>query len=464
MENFSNECQTAVGQILEGKGVEVFYQPVLSLESKGVIGFEAFSRGVDELGKTIVEPACLFSSSLPPDTQFKVEMLCLNKSLDSFRDIHRKYKNMILFLNVNSNVYNLPENGKLSPFKAVESFKFNPRTIAFEFEVSQLEKKIPLRLIKSLQENGYRISLDNTRVSLAGLEVVFKIRPDFVKLDRFFFKGLDKSNYKKDMVKAAAFTFKLAGAMPIAKGVETEGEALALAEAGFYIQQGFFYTNEEEGESSTSTFGEKMANLGADFRGVKILKFDESREVFAHYHLVLKSTVLKLQQEEFAGVNDVLKELIKKEHGIVSVFVLDASGKQVSQRFVGKSGDVIGKSVEVSLTGRDHSHEDYFIYLNSGLEKVAGRLRRSAFCREDSRYIASFFYRQETRRGLILVLEYLDKSQKPEQKPESQKEQEQKKEPKQESVPEQEQGLEPPQELVSEKEQDQKPEQKQKPE
>ncbi|SDK84829.1 EAL domain, c-di-GMP-specific phosphodiesterase class I (or its enzymatically inactive variant), partial [Maridesulfovibrio ferrireducens] len=426
MENISNECLASVGQILEGKGVEVFYQPVLSLESKGVIGFEAFSRGVDELGKTIVEPACLFSSSLPPETQFKVEMLCLNKSLDSFRDIHLKYKSMILFLNVNSNIYNLPENEKQSPFKAVESFKFNPRTIAFEFEVSQLEKKIPLSLIRSLQESGYRISLDNSRVSLAGLGVVFKIRPDFVKLDRFFFQGIDKSSHKKDMVKAAALTFELAGAMPIAKGVETETEALALAEAGFYLQQGFFYTNEEEGKSGTVTFGEKMTKLSADFRGVKVVQFDDSREIFGHFHLALKSTVLKLQQEELAGMNDVLKELIKKEHGIVSVFVLDASGKQISQRLVGKSGDVIGKTVEVSLTGRDHSHEDYFIYLNSGLEKVAGRQRRSAFCREDSRYIASFFYREEGRRGLIIVLEYLDKPQEQEKKPESQKEQEQK--------------------------------------
>ncbi|WP_291326762.1 EAL domain-containing protein [Desulfovibrio sp. UCD-KL4C] len=412
MQNISNECLTSVSKVLDGESVEVYFQPVLSLESKGIIGFEAFSRGVNESGKTIVEPACLFSSSLPPETQLKVETLCVNKILKSFRNIHRKYKKMVLFLNVNSNVYNFPENENQYPFKELESSKFNPSSIAFEFEVSQLEKKIPLSLIGSLQESGYRISLDNTRVSLAGLEVVFKIRPDFIKLDRFFFEGIDKSSHKRNMVKAAALTFEQAGAMPVAKGVETEAEALALAESGFYLQQGFFYTNGGDDESSSTNFGDKVAKLNTDYRNINVVKFDNSRELFAHFHLVLKSVISKLQQEELSGMNDVLKDLVKKERGIVSVFSLDASGKQLSQRFVGKSGDHIGRIVEMSVAGCDHSHEDYFMYLNSGLEKVAGIKEISAFCREDSRYIAGFFYREEGRRGLILVLEYLDKSSK----------------------------------------------------
>ncbi|SMF07767.1 EAL domain-containing protein [Desulfovibrio gilichinskyi] len=412
MENLTNECLISIDKILDDESIEVYFQPILSLESKGIIGFEAFSRGVNEAGKTIVEPVCMFSSSLPPETQLKVEKLCVNNILKSFKNIHLKYKNMILFLNVNSNVYNLPENEKQYPFKTLESYNFNPRTIAFEFEVSQLEKKIPLSLIGSLQKSGYRISLDNTRVSLAGLEVVFKIRPDFVKLDRFFFGGIDKSNHKKNMVRAASLIFEQAGAMPVAKGVETEAEALALAESGFYLQQGFFYANDSNGENGSASFSDKIAKLNSDFRAVNIAKFDESRERFAHFHLVLKGTVSKLQQEELSGLNNILKELVKKERDIVSVFVLDASGKQVSQRFVGRSGDLIGRTVEMSVTGSDHSHEDYFMYLNSGLEKVAGIKQISAFCREDSRYIAGFFYRDDGRRGLIMVLEYLDKSQK----------------------------------------------------
>ena len=412
MENITNECLTSVSKVLDGESVEVYFQPVLSLESKCIFGFEAFSRGVDKTGKTIVEPACLFSSSLPAETQLKVETLCVNSILKSFRNIHLKYKNMILFLNVNSNVYNLPENEKQYPLKMLESYNLNPSTIAFEFEVSQLEKKIPLSLISSLQESGYRISLDNTRVSLTGLDVVFKIRPDFIKLDRFFFKGIDKSSHKRNMVKAAALIFEQAGAMPIAKGVETEAEALALAESGFYLQQGFFYTNGGDDESSSANFGDKVAKLNADFRAVNVAKFADSRERFARFHLVLKSTISKLQQEDVSGMNDVLKDLVKKERGIVSVFSLDASGKQLSKRFVGKSGDHIGKIVEMSAAGSDHSHEGYFMYLNSGLEKVAGIKEISAYCREDSRYIAGFFYREEGRRGLILVLEYLDKSQK----------------------------------------------------
>ncbi len=406
-----NKCLASVSKIIEDEGVSVLYQPVLSLDSKGVLGFEAFSRGVDEGGDTTVDPSCLFSRELPPETQLKVELLCLNASLRSFRSIHMKYRNMILFLNVNADVYNFDDNEDSSPFKTVESFKFNPRSIAFEFEVSQLEKKIPLSLIKKLQSNGYRISLDNSQVTLAGLEVVFKTRADFIKLDKPFYKGIEKSTHKKEMVKAASLIFMQAGAMPIAKGVETEEEALALAESGFYLQQGFFYTDNGKDKSGTAGFGEKLLKLNTDLRGKSVVSFNESRDIFSHFYLVTKSTITKLQQEEASDIDAVLKELVKKEHGIVSVMVLDASGKQLSKRFIGKSGDVVGRMANPSAPGSDHGHEDYFIYLNSGFERVAGGLQFSSFTKGKSRYIASFYYREERRRGMILLLEYSDVEQ-----------------------------------------------------
>ncbi|OEU71537.1 MAG: hypothetical protein BA863_14910 [Desulfovibrio sp. S3730MH75] len=406
-----NKCIASVSKIIEDEGVSVLYQPVLSLESKGVLGFEAFSRGVDEIGNTTVDPSCLFSSDLPLETQLKVELLCLNSSLRSFRSIHMKYKNMILFLNVNADVYNFDENEDSSPFKVVESFKFNPRSIAFEFEVSQLEKKIPLNLIKKLQNSGYRISLDNSQVTLAGLEVVFRIRPDFIKLDRPFYKGIDKSTHKKEMVKAASLIFMQAGAMPIAKGVETEGEALALAESGFYLQQGFFYTDNGKDKSGTAGFGEKLLKLNSDLRGKSVVAFNESRDIFGHFYLVSKSTITKLQQEDASNMDVVLKELVKKERGIVSAMVVDASGKQLSQRLIGKSGDVVGRKAIPSAPGSDHGHEDYFIYLNSGFERIAGASKFSSFIRDKSRYIASFYYREERRRGMVLILEYADAEQ-----------------------------------------------------
>lgn len=403
------ECLSIVSKVVTDKGVEVYYQPIVSLDSKAIVGFEAFSRGVDELGTTVADAACLFNSSLPFQAQYKVETLCLSKSLDSYQAIYSKYQEMLLFLNVNAGLYCLEEYKKSNPVHLVEPLGYDPRIVVFEFDSAHLKKKIPLGVIKDIQKKGYRISVDNADGSLGCKERMFRIRPDFAKLDRKLYAGLDRSAHIKRMVMAAGNTFRESGALPVAKGVETESEAFALAEAGFYLQQGFFYSDSSENDSGTEGFTDKVARIHNHYRNLGVARLKGVQDNLRNFHLLLKATITKLQQEDSSGMDRTLEELANKTPELVSAFVLNAAGKQISKKIVGRSGDRMGMRIESSTVGSDHSHEDYFMYLNSGLEKSGGIREANPFCREKTRYLAGFFYKSEARRGSILVLEYVDR-------------------------------------------------------
>ncbi|WP_320169225.1 EAL domain-containing protein [Maridesulfovibrio sp.] len=399
------ECIEAVSRVVTEEGIAVYFQPLISLESRNVVGFEAFSRGVDREGRTVAGPGYLFNDLLPLAAQQRVENLCLKKSLESFLPINERYPEMLLFLNVNSSAYGAEE---VTPSTLITDFDLNPRIIVFEFDVSQLKKSAPAKLIRELSAQGFRISLDNVDGSLQSRELLLRLQPDFAKLGRSYYEGVDSSKHKFDQARGAALILRETGAIAIAKGVETEAEALALAQAGIVLQQGYLYSDSRSEDGEQESFQDKVSRINGFYRSFRARNIRGSQEKFRDFHQVLKGAMTRLQQEDSGGTNWMLDDLARKTPGLVSAFVLNGAGKQISKRVLGQEADFIGRYIEPSSEGSDHSHEDYYMYLNSGFEKVAGCRSISAYSREPVRYLAGFFY-QGGRRGAILVVEYVDK-------------------------------------------------------
>ncbi len=109
MEGDIKSCITAISKVVTEDSINVLFQPVVSLLSRAVVGFEAFARGVDEKGETIASPGCLFNSSLPIQAQLKVEEMCLKKGFEAYKPLSEKYWDMVLFLNINCGIYSHEE-------------------------------------------------------------------------------------------------------------------------------------------------------------------------------------------------------------------------------------------------------------------------------------------------------------------------------------------------------------------
>ncbi|GKT16366.1 EAL domain-containing protein, partial [Aduncisulcus paluster] len=131
----------------------------------------------------------------------------------------------------------------------------------------------------------------------------------------------------------------------------------------------------------------KVNRISRSVNGDMKLKSENDREKFRDSHLLLKSTMTRLQQEGDGDMNRVLEELVKKNDSIVSVYILDSSGKQRSKRLAGKAADTFGLRVLPSAVGSDHSAQDYFTHLNSGFEKSAGEHSPDALCSEKYNFL-----------------------------------------------------------------------------
>ncbi len=411
MENNIKSCITAISKVVSEDTLVIYFQPVVSLLSRSVIGFEAFARGVDENGETVASPACLFNSSLPIQAQLKIEQVCLNKGFEAYKPLYEKYRDMLLFMNINCNVYSHEEGKDRSPHIQAEPFKYSPRMLAFEMDDAQLKESPPLGMIRSVQEKGYRLSVDNVIPSMDCMDRLHIIKPDFVKFDRRFYEGIEKSGRIKRKVASAWEMFSHCGVMPVAKGVESEAEAAALMQSGFYLQQGFFYSDSADDEGNEDSFSDKVSRISQSVRSDSQKKGEYAREIFRNFHMLLKSTMNRLQQEEDGEMSRIFEDLLKKNANIVSIYVLDSSGKQLSKRLAGRAADIFGLRMVPSAVGSDHSGSDFFTYLSSGFEKIAGSCGPDPLCHHGYNFIAGFYYKEGSRRGRILVLEYVSLSE-----------------------------------------------------
>lgn len=408
MDNDIKSCITAISKVVIEDGITIYFQPVVSLLSKTVIGFEAFARGTDESGETSVSPACLFNSALPIKAQLKIEEVCLSKSLEAYKPLYEKYRDIILFLNLNSNIYSRDEYKVRSPHKLAASYKYSPNMITLELDAAHLVKAVPFEMITSSRDLGYKISIDNVDASAECANILRRTKPDFVKFDSKIYQDMGGAEGVKEELATFVADLLSQGITPVAKGVEKEQEAVTLAKAGFTLQQGYFYADSSSASGRSDSFSDKINRVSHALKENNKSSVKLKQEIFREVHLLLKSTVTRLQQEEDGELNRILEELIKKNPKIVSAYILSASGRQLTKRFAGKAADSLGMKLVNSAVGSDHSDSEIFIYLNSGFEKIAGTHGPDPLCRSGYNYLACFFYKDRSRRGQILILDYVN--------------------------------------------------------
>jgi predicted signal transduction protein with EAL and GGDEF domain len=93
--------------------------------------------------------------------------------------------------------------------------------------------------LAALRGRGARTAIDDTGAGHASLNHLIELRPDYIKLDRAFVRGLDSDAGKKALVRNMLRLARDLGAELIAEGIETEAELAALNDLDVPLGQGY---------------------------------------------------------------------------------------------------------------------------------------------------------------------------------------------------------------------------------
>ena len=215
--------------------ISTVYQPVVDLEVKSVLGYEALSRS--EM-TTFQNPEHLFRVAYACDSVWALERLCRRKALSNLRSLGSE---QLLFLNIEpESVYDPEMRGEMGG-ALLQKTGVTPDRIVLEITEHAAVKDFPLfrQALRHFQNLGFRLAMDDVGSAYSGLKTIAEIRPDFMKIDMSLTRGIHANDIKRELLSTICKFSRNTGIDVIAEGIEEAGELRVVRDIGVRYAQGF---------------------------------------------------------------------------------------------------------------------------------------------------------------------------------------------------------------------------------
>ena len=223
--------------------VEVFYQPIYSVEEKKFVSAEALARLRDKEDR-IVMPGRFIPVAEEYGLIEKIGERVFEKACHALKDSHmRKYG--IKYVEINLSVSQC-ENERLSEnFESImKELELPPEMINLEItETSTLnQRNILLDNMHNLKKLGCSFSLDDFGTGESNLNYIVDMPVDIVKFDRTMTQDYFVNERAKVVMSATVRMIKELGLKIVAEGIETKEQLDSMIELGVDYIQGFYFS------------------------------------------------------------------------------------------------------------------------------------------------------------------------------------------------------------------------------
>ncbi|HEY6868557.1 MAG TPA: bifunctional diguanylate cyclase/phosphodiesterase, partial [Novosphingobium sp.] len=146
-----------------------------------------------------------------------------------------------LFCNLDNRVFD----GQISDRSLADQL-FDPAVIRFDRLCLELSERSPIvspemmeRLTRFLVRRGAKVALDDFGVGVSSLQLLMRIEPHYVKIDRCFIEAVATSQRKQAIVAKLCELSHALGFFTVAEGVETEADFRMARDLGCDFAQGY---------------------------------------------------------------------------------------------------------------------------------------------------------------------------------------------------------------------------------
>jgi len=279
-----------IGNIIKDERVAAYFQPIISIKKKSVIGIEALCRGIDVATDDIIPPDVLFNLAKDEELTIDLDRLCRKKALENYGSICSKDNDLFLFLNIESSIIDQGVVGSGHLLNMVNRYNIDPSNVVIEIVESKVDDISALKeFVITYRNHGFLIALDDVGSGHSNLDRIPLVRPDILKIDRSLITDIHKKYYKQEVFKSLVNLSKKIGALVVAEGVEKEEEVIMVLEFGADLLQGFYYSKPQEVTSGTIKRCDGKLNRTADeFKNYMVGKINKIRSLHSEYDRIIK--------------------------------------------------------------------------------------------------------------------------------------------------------------------------------
>lgn len=234
--------RSSLVEIIKQENLTAFFQPIYLNDACKIYGYEALIRGPSD--SPLHSPIALFDAAVEQDLLSELELVCRKISIARYVELGLSGK---LFLNISPMVFLQADHPQGKTLSFLKEHGLEPEQVVIE-----ISEKYPIDTTGLLQEAlihyrslGFKVAVDDLGAGYAGLKLWSEVKPDYVKIDRYFINQCHLDPVKREFIKSILHLGHSINAKVIAEGIETNEEYQQLEDLGLNIYQGFLFARPE---------------------------------------------------------------------------------------------------------------------------------------------------------------------------------------------------------------------------
>ena len=384
----NNKIKERLKEIIENEELTTLFQPIVCIDTPRIYGYEALIRGPSD--SPLHSPLQLFNAAVEHGLLTSLELVCRRVSILKFAQLKLPGR---LFLNISPMVFlnsDHPEGKTLSYLKEAS---LSPDKVVIE-----LSEKYPIdntsllsQALKHYRNMGLKIAVDDLGTGYAGLKLWSEVKPDYVKIDRYFINEIQNDPIKREFVRSIIGIGASINAHVIAEGVETEQEFNELNELGISMSQGYFFarpsalpetdippciTKKQAAQRLISHFEKKACSLFQKVNTADYLDSTGTIVDFFHKHpLVYSVPVLRDEKPVGLMIREHILELFSQPYGRSLNTKKPVTETMMSNPVIVDSDTNLEEIAKLLTTNDDEKLMTHFIITHKGKYLGIGSVR-----------------------------------------------------------------------------------------
>lgn len=236
-----NDLKTAV----ERGEFEPYYQPIISLESGRISGFEALirwnhrSQGVILPNRFI--PMAEETGLIVPIGSFMLETAC--KQAKQWQNRYIRHRDLNISVNMSVEQITRPATGD-EVEGIIKHIGIPPHTVKIEVTESGLMNNVARAsdLLTTLEQMGVSLMIDDFGTGYSSLSHLHQFPFHILKIDRSFITTMEDKPDNMEIVRSIISLAHSLGKQVVAEGVETESQLAIIKDLGCEFVQGFYFS------------------------------------------------------------------------------------------------------------------------------------------------------------------------------------------------------------------------------
>ena len=294
------------------------FQPIVSLRDGAIYAHEALIRGPQ--GSPLNMPDALLAAAAGEDLNFEFENACVIAALANWGALQESGR---LFINISAQVLVqvLNQCGHDALRAMVRGFGVLPRAVVLE--ITEYERVTDMDLlataVRDIRAEGVSLALDDFGDGRSSLRLWSQLKPEFVKIDKYFTRDISQHADKLKTIQAIQQIASIFDTALVAEGIESEEDLRVLRDLGIAYGQGYFLGRPAPAPREQI----EAAALGV-MRDRRVAVLPELRRASDAGH-IQRIAVVQAPSVESSSTNDDLAALFLANTDLHAVAVVDGT-------------------------------------------------------------------------------------------------------------------------------------------